>query len=716
MRNFSKWYNNKCSTLTGSGLWLHGGEMNVSFDESLFPILIVRLSTYRDTSFSITHASRYQIATAMAGATADFAYLPPPRDGRIMKRDSVPWLIGTSTKRSWESFGLIAVSNSIVQELINLPVILDASGIEKSFRKRIDDERIPLIVLGGANAANTALLMHDDSPVDAVFASEGYSEITKIFTTVKEGKLQNIPKREILEQLSLIQGIIIPAYRGTSLWKGTKIKISADLAGEILTEHLPVFYSGSGAPSGVIRISEGCQFFCSFCAESWQRKPYREVPADIVIAKAAAMKKECGLESIDLYSFNFNMHSEIDRIVIGLSKIFRSVGLMSQRFDLIAEQPDLIPFMAEAGKSSITCGLEGISGRLRNYLCKSLKTESLLKSIEIIMNSKFRELKIFLIATGLENANDYAEFTDLVEYIASFKTKKRINFSMTPLVRFPHTPLENEAAPEVDEVQAIVRRISNICREHGFEFREACSAYEYFVSQILLRGDERVYRALLKSISKVRFVYYDNVSQNFADTFRRFMKNEGIDVKKILAGDDSETGYSSKNRSFDFGIKDDFIKAAKDDCKAFTYRESCAGMTKPGKCYACGACDACDIDKIKSIISARIYNFDTKTLAEIKRGNQRTEIRLNVIAELSDNIQTIKKYAGTIIASAIMKTYPETVTLLRSVKFEHNKNGNIYSIIILPEMKQLIEAAGPEAFLNNVNNSLSGIVLKSFIK
>jgi hypothetical protein len=41
------------------------------------------------------------------------------------------------------------------------------------------------------------------------------------------------------------------------------------------------------------------------------------------------------------------------------------------------------------------------------------------------------------------------------------------------------------------------------------------------------------------------------------------MKNDGIDVKKILAGDDSETDYTAKNRIFDYGIKNDFLKAVK---------------------------------------------------------------------------------------------------------------------------------------------------------
>jgi radical SAM superfamily enzyme YgiQ (UPF0313 family) len=717
MQNFSTWYNNKRSMLTGGGLWLRGSEMNVSFGDSRFPILIVRLSTYRDTALSITHASLYQIATTMAGAAADFAYLPPPKDGRIMKRDSVPWLTGTTTKLSWESFGLIAVSNSVVQELINLPVMLEASGIEKSFKERIDDERIPLIVLGGANAGNTAVLIHDKSPVDAIFAGEDYAQIAQIFTIIKEGRRQNIPKREILNRLSSVPGVIIPAYWDTPSRKSTTVKITKDISRQILSENPPVFYSESKSRSGIIHISEGCQFFCSFCAESWQRKPYREIPADEIIAKARAMKQACGFESIDLYSFNFNIHSEIDRIVTELSMIFRSVGLKSQRFDMIAEQPDMIPFMIEAGKSSITCGLEGISGRLRNYLCKSLKTDNLMKSIEIIMNSTLRELKIFLIATGKESEDDYNEFTELVGYIASFNIKnnkkKRINFSLTPLVRFPHTPLETEGAPEIDAIQSIVNRISSICRDRGFEFREASSAYEYFVSQIMLRGDSRVYSALLKTIEKERFVYYDDVGQKFADTFRRLMKNDGIDVKNILSGDDSETGYAAKNRSFNLGIKEDFRNAVADDCKAFRYRPSCAGMAMPGKCQGCGACDA---DNMQAITAARVHHFDAKAIAEIKRGAQRSEIRLYVSVSLPDDMLLMKQYAGGIIARAIMQSYPETLPLLRSLRYERSENNDqIYSIVILPEMKQMIDTIGAQAFLEAANKSLTGIELKSFI-
>lgn len=704
MKDYKLWYQKRKRELTQGGLWLRGEEINVSFDYDKFPILISRLSTYRDTALSITHGTLYQIARDLAGCAADFSYLPPPKDGRIMSSDKIPWLFGTTTKAPWSEFGLIAVSNSIVQELINLPVILEKSGIERSYNKRIDNESIPIIILGGANAANCSILMHNDSPVDVIFAGGDYFLIQRIFETVRDMKTAGKSKREICLALSNIDGAVLPDKSST-----TKAYNSSDLNRQILTKGSPVFYGEETAGSGVVRISEGCQFLCSFCAESWQRKPYREADADIIVQKALELKQNCGFDSIDLYSFNFNMHSQIDKIVMELSKVFRSVGLKSQRFDMIAREPGMIEFMSEAGKSSITCGLEGISGRMRNYLCKSLSDEDLMNSLRAILNSNLRSLKIFIIATGIETDDDIREFTELCEFIGSFKTKKRIYFSITPLVRFPHTPLESEPAPEVDIIRSVVDKIAKVCRMTGFEFREAAEANEYFVSQILVRGDERVWSCMKRASKSGNFIYYDNVSQQFADDFRKELKTAGVNIKKILAGDNEETSYLSKAGRFDFGIKSGFLEKIRLKCLLSIIEPGSSGKDVGEKSIELGVCG----DKERAIYtSPRPRVYDTKTLALIRRGAQREEKAVELRLFLAEGYKDIKRYAGTKVARAFMLAFPEIAKPYRAIRFvSAYGTENIYDMVFLPDGISFLSNLKMEDIILLVNNILEGIKL-----
>jgi len=111
------------------------------------------------------------------------------------------------------------------------------------------------------------------------------------------------------------------------------------------------------AGTASLQISEGCPYFCSFCAESWSRKPYREVGLETARREALELKRELGLTKIDLYSFNFNTYEHVRPLVGGLLEDFHSVGLKSQRFDAIAHDQGFARLLKIAGKSSITCGL-----------------------------------------------------------------------------------------------------------------------------------------------------------------------------------------------------------------------------------------------------------------------------------------------------------------------------------------------------------------------
>ncbi|MBP7552987.1 MAG: hypothetical protein KA885_06140 [Spirochaetes bacterium] len=59
MKDYKLWYQKRKRELTQGGLWLRGEEINVSFDYDKFPILISRLSTYRDIAF--IHIQRYRV-------------------------------------------------------------------------------------------------------------------------------------------------------------------------------------------------------------------------------------------------------------------------------------------------------------------------------------------------------------------------------------------------------------------------------------------------------------------------------------------------------------------------------------------------------------------------------------------------------------------------------------------------------------------------------
>lgn len=57
------------------------------------------------------------------------AFLPPERDEKLLLDAAVPLLTGTTSKMPAGAFDVIAISNSVLQELINLPAMLQFSGL-----------------------------------------------------------------------------------------------------------------------------------------------------------------------------------------------------------------------------------------------------------------------------------------------------------------------------------------------------------------------------------------------------------------------------------------------------------------------------------------------------------------------------------------------------------------------------------------------------------
>lgn len=127
--DYSNWYSRSFHELTGSGLWLRGNEPNTllpqEYDLRTFRVLIARLSTAFDVAESFSHRVLYRIAARIDECFPDMCYLPPPADTPIFQREGIPWLLGTGTKRGSGGFNLVAFSNSILQELINIPAMLE---------------------------------------------------------------------------------------------------------------------------------------------------------------------------------------------------------------------------------------------------------------------------------------------------------------------------------------------------------------------------------------------------------------------------------------------------------------------------------------------------------------------------------------------------------------------------------------------------------------
>lgn len=540
---WAAWYARNWPRLSAGGTWLRGGELNTvpaaDWDQRPYRVLVARLSTYRDTAVSTSHLLIHAVLAGLDGVYPDLAWLPPPRDGELMSADGVPWLLGTQTKRGAREFDCIGVSLSVPQETINLAAMLLRSGIPVDRRERLDDESVPLVIGGGASAGAAAALYGEDAGVDGLFVGGDAAVIAELFRRCRDGRARGLRKREVLGTLAGLEGFVLPGSppsAAPALPPATAREYAGDEPFPPAAA-MPVSYDPARTGIVTVPVTEGCRWKCSFCYESWLHPRYRSVPGADIDARARELKAWSGAHRAELFSFNFDMHEDIRGIIERLSLRFDRLGLKSQRFDQLAGDPQLLELMHAVGKTSITCGMEGVSDRLRAYLNKRLDDEKLRRALSAIAAAPLRQVKVFLIATGRERDDDLAEFAALLAWFRAELDgqgrRPRVIFSITPLVHFPSTPLVHEEPPTPERTARSVRRIAVTIKRAGFQVRAAARDPESVVSQALVSGRHpqatgadagradagATWRAVVAAVREQGFTYYDAITAAFQDDF-----------------------------------------------------------------------------------------------------------------------------------------------------------------------------------------------------
>ncbi len=658
--NFREWYARRSPELSGHGLWLRGGEWNTlpphAWEARSCRVLITRLSTYLDTSESFTHPLLYQALADLPDIFPDLAYLPPPKDGEIMVHDQVPWLLGTQSKRSAQAFDMIAFSNAIVQELVNLPSILRHSGLDLSPQERLDRRDIPVLILGGANSLHSSLLDHSESPVDGIFTGEQIEDIQRLMSLCAVGKRAGLSKRELLESFEAVPGFARPGQD-----KRARKRNQETLDLRRIRSPRPSLYKFEGLGQEPVAISRGCPAFCSFCAESFDTKPYRENPVDAVVKNAMKLKADMGLEGIDLFSFNFNFYQDLYPLLEALSKNFHAIGLKSQRFDMIARDPTILDYLRAVGKGSLTFGMEGISARLRRYLQKGLDEDDLWKALGAVLRRPLRELKVFLIATGLESEEDFIEFEQFVkrmpDVMRSSGNRPRVVFSATPLVRFPWTPLEFAPAFVPETYSKVARRVGHIARMAGFEYRGAADEAENYVSQVLVRADRPGFWAGLKeAVVETGFQYFRTMDDDFIKALRIKLAERGIGDEEALGGFDLEASRKKPWSRWETGVRREFLHVQYKRARRFVDPGYCLGTAEEeASCLACTACETPDEMAMLTDLR-RKHEADAEGFDSRRKAFRQNVVPVTLAVRWDAKCAGLsRKYAGMVLASCLMR-------------------------------------------------------------
>ena len=561
-------------------------QRNPAFDAAPYRVLIARLSPFADVERSLPHLFLFDaVRRALPEAFIDLAFFDGAAD---------PPLSGLQSRRPLTAFDLLLISNAYILELLNLPFLLLRAGLPLFAGER--GSRRPLIILGGSNAlAPQALIRADgDSLVDGIFFGEGEGVVGELARFLLHGG----GKAALRQAADRFPGFW-PAGEFRPVEKAVLDRPAAAL--------LPLDYpllDGPEAHTAHLQITYGCPAFCAFCFEGYDRKPYRELPAADLLAAARRLKQAHGVEEINLYSFNFNTHSDILTLLPALHRLFDRVGLKSQRIDILHRAEYLLEAEVLADKREFTLGVEGVSRRLRAWLRKSLSDEALTGVLRRLLEQEIRRVKLFYILTGYETETDIAEFRRFLRWLKetrrALRRRIRIIFSFGLLVRMPFTPLRYDRLfLDPAHWRPLIGAVKSACETNGFEFRLAYDWPEYAVTQVLALGGYWLVEPLT-ALARAGHHFARRLPPGYWDALRRRLERAGHWNADFL-------GVKGPHYPFPLAFVRSRIPAE------FLYRQYrhpsdegyCLGDADgPGRCLGCGACP--DADRRETLIHHRL--------------------------------------------------------------------------------------------------------------
>jgi hypothetical protein len=340
------------------------------------------------------------------------------------------------------------------------------------------------------------------------------------------------------------------------------------------------------------------------------------MPLELARKRAIVLKQVYGVRTLELDAFNLNTYASLQPLVEECVRLFDRVAFKSQRADGVAAQPAIIALERAAGKQSFTLGIEGISGRMRAFLNKSLSDADLMGAVQTVLQQRVREIKLFYILTGHETAADLAEFSAfcerLQEQVTALRSPTRIIFSVGRLVRMPNTPLIfDRLFLREEEWRFCIDGVAAACRRNRLECRFAFAWPDYLGTQLLAAcGHEHAARIVALAMDGLSY----HGPWSLAEATRL----------RTAVPDIFDAGAVGAQEAFPWvtrSVSPEFVKAAWEAAEAMRDRGYCLGAT----CQACGACRA-DNERSMIVRHPRFAAIDAacvQRIAEVEAAKRR---------------------------------------------------------------------------------------------
>lgn len=424
---------------------------------------------------------------------------------------------------------LIGFSFSFELDFLSIFKIMKQHNIPYLAKDR--NESHPIIFGGGPVLSSNP---EPFAPIfDFIMIGDAENNENLIIETIKINK--NLPKEQILEKLSSIEGVYVPSltvFDEKNNLVTTKegkpysvLKTTSDLSECVYT---PILSEESYfSNTFIIEIARGCPMKCGFCLASYLNLPVRFCSYEKIIEKL-----EMGLKhtnKIALLGAMIAAHPRFDDICDYIIKKVDSgekieLTVSSLRADYVSAKT--IEMLVKCGQRTATIAIEAGSDRLRKIINKNLTDEQIFSMIKIAQENGLQGLKIYaMIGLPTETYEDLDQLLELTKKIKKSHKGFDITFSFATFVPKAHTPFqycERESTKSLEKKYEYLKK-----QFHKLGVKIRCSSVKWdYIQAIFSRGDRRLADYLVEV-----FESGSNIGC-FKNTYKKF-----VQAKKLPESD-----------------------------------------------------------------------------------------------------------------------------------------------------------------------------------